>query len=77
MRTNPVGIVNLVSAFLVLIAGFYALIFLPVPLSGVGRIVIGTLLVLYFLWRLKHYSWRYGKRSESMSESLTDQDKIT
>jgi len=77
MKTSPVGIVNLVSALLVLIVGFYALIFLPVPVSGIGRIIIGALLILYFLWRLKHYSGRYRKRSEPLSESLLDKDKIT
>jgi len=53
-------IVNLLSAILVLLAGFYVIIFLPLHISGIARALIGVLLVVYFLFRLRYYTKRYG-----------------
>ncbi len=77
MNSRPVGIVNLLSAVIVLVAGFYVLIFLPLPFSGGGRLIVGALLVVYFLWRLKYFFGRYGKRRESLIDPPSDRDKIT
>jgi hypothetical protein len=67
MNTRPERIVNLISAILVLVVGFYAIIFLPLQISPAYRIFIGALLVIYFLVRLKYY---FRKVRESEKEEL-------
>ena len=47
--------VNLLSAVIVLVGGFYIILFMPIALAPLTRIAIGALLVIYFLWRLKYY----------------------
>jgi len=46
----------------VLLAGFYVLIFLPLRLPGLVRVIIGFLLVIYFLWRIKY---AYGSKMKT------------
>lgn len=58
---RPQRIINLLSAILVLIAGFYIIIFLPTGFSGGVRILMGLLLVIYFLFRLKYFMRRYDR----------------
>lgn len=48
-------LVNLLSALIVLVGGFYIILFMPVALPAATRIVIGVLLTVYFLWRLNYY----------------------
>ncbi len=48
-------LVNLLSAVIVLVGGFYIILFMPIPISPLARIVIGILLVIYFLWRFNYY----------------------
>jgi len=63
--SRPQKIVNILSAIIVLIAGFYILFFMPaVGLSGAAKTVIGILLILYFLFRIRYYSRKYNKRGE-------------
>ena len=71
-------IVNLLSAILVLSAGFYVIIFLPLHISGTARALIGVLLVVYFLFRLRYYTKRYGSDSEKIDQVGRDEkNKIT
>jgi len=65
MNTRPQRIVNLISAILVLLVGFYAIIFLPFRGSPTVRILIGALLVIYFLFRLGYF---FRKVKESNNE---------
>ena len=59
--SRPQKIVNLLSAIIVLVAGFYILFFMPVvTISPVAKTLIGILLILYFLLRIRQYSRRYG-----------------
>ncbi|UCD17208.1 MAG: hypothetical protein JSV44_12275 [Candidatus Zixiibacteriota bacterium] len=76
MHSRPERIVNLLSAVLVLLAGFYVVIFLPLPVSPGGRIAIGALVLLYFLWRVKYFVWRYGRREKSVRDRSSDRNKI-
>jgi len=48
-------LVNLLSAIVVLVGGFYIIIFMPFALSPTVRIIIGVFLILYFLLRLNYY----------------------
>lgn len=48
-------LVNLLSAVIVLVGGFYIILFMPVALSPFTRVAVGILLVIYFLWRLNYY----------------------
>ncbi len=57
-------ILNLASAILVLLGGFYIILFMPTMLSGPVRVIIGILLVIYFLMRLKQFSRRYEVKDE-------------
>jgi len=50
-----------VTSTLVLLAGFYLIIFIPLGLSGLLRVIIGILLVVYFLWRIRY---AYGSKAE-------------
>lgn len=65
IRSRTDRILNFVSSTLVLLAGFYVLIFLPLRLSGLVRVVIGVSLVVYFLWRI-----RYAYKSKSKTEDV-------
>ncbi len=56
-------LINLITATMVLLAGFYVILFLPVPFSMAGRVLIGIILVLYFIWRLNQIRGRFGKES--------------
>jgi len=58
-KMRPQKIVNLLSAVFVLLAGFYIIIFMPVGLPGMARLIIGILLVVYFLFRIKYYQRKY------------------
>jgi hypothetical protein len=60
-NSRPQRIINLLSAILVLVAGFYIIIFLPTGFSGGVRILIGMLLVIYFLLRVKSFVKRYDR----------------
>lgn len=60
IRTRTDKILNLVSSTLVLLVGFYVVIFIPLRFSIMARIIIGFLLIIYFLWRVKYI---YGKKA--------------
>jgi uncharacterized membrane protein HdeD (DUF308 family) len=60
MNARPEKIVNLLSAILVLVAGFYVIIFMPLQISPLAKILIGALIVIYFLLRL----WYFFKKSK-------------
>lgn len=60
---RPEKIINIISALLVLVGGFYVIIFMPIQISPVIRVLIGFLLVVYFLIRLRHFKKRYGNSS--------------
>lgn len=60
IRSRTDRILNFASSTLVLLAGFYVIIFLPLRLSGLFRVIIGVLLVIYFLWRIRY---AYGGKS--------------
>jgi hypothetical protein len=55
LKSPAEKILNLSTAILVLVAGLYIIIFLPVSLSLPVRIVMGILLLLYFSWRINYY----------------------
>jgi len=59
IRSRTDRILNMVSSTLVLLAGFYVVIFMPLRLPGIVRVIIGVLLVVYFLWRIKY---AYGSK---------------
>lgn len=63
-ESRPQKIVNLLSALLVLLAGFYVIIFLPLRVSPAARVIFGILLVIYFLVRLRYFKKRYGGTKE-------------
>jgi hypothetical protein len=52
-RVSQSKLVGLITAVLVLIGGFYILIFLPSGLSLLARLIIGLLIILYFMLRMK------------------------
>ena len=52
-RSRAEKIVNLLTAVLVLLAGFYVIIFLPLRFSGMTRVLLGVLIVVYFSWRMR------------------------
>jgi len=55
--SRPQKIVNFLSAIIVLVAGFYVLFFMPlVGISAAAKTVIGILLILYFLIRMRYFS---------------------
>lgn len=56
--------VNLLSAVIVLVGGFYIILFMPIALSPLARIAIGFLLVVYFLWRLNYYVKNSSERKK-------------
>lgn len=66
IRTRTDKILNLVSSTLVLLVGFYVVIFIPLRFSIMAKIIIGFLLVIYFLWRVKYI---YGKKGEINAKS--------
>ena len=55
-KSSGQKLVNLLSAVIVLIGGFYIILFMPISLSPFTKAVIGVLLVIYFLWRLRYYT---------------------
>lgn len=63
-NSRPEKIVNLLSAILVLIAGLYVIIFMPITLSPAIRFLIGILLAIYFLLRLKLYFKKFKKADD-------------
>ncbi|PKK82743.1 MAG: hypothetical protein CVT49_12125 [candidate division Zixibacteria bacterium HGW-Zixibacteria-1] len=63
--SRPQKIVNILSAIIVLIAGFYVLFFMPaVGISPMGKGAIGILLILYFLFRMRYYYRRYKRHDD-------------
>lgn len=60
-KMRPQKIVNLLSAVLVLVAGFYIVIFMPVGLSPIARVIIGLLLIVYFMFRIRYYQRKYNQ----------------
>lgn len=68
-NSRPQKIVNILSAIIVLIAGFYILFFMPdVGMSPTAKMVIGILLILYFLFRMRYYSKRYNRREDTSED---------
>lgn len=63
-NSRPEKIVNLLSAMIVMVAGLYVIIFMPIALSPAIRFLIGILLTIYFLFRLKLYFRRFKNRDE-------------
>ena len=57
--TGPGKYTNLISAILVLLAGFYVLFFMKLPISAAAKIIIGLLLLGYFILRMKLFMTRY------------------
>ncbi|HDL03361.1 MAG TPA: hypothetical protein ENH25_04430 [candidate division Zixibacteria bacterium] len=73
--SRPQKIVNFLSAIIVLVAGFYVLFFMPlVGISAAAKTVIGILLILYFLIRMRYFSRRY-RRDNNGPESKKRPDK--
>jgi len=64
LNSRPEKIVNLLSAVLVLFAGSYVIIFLPLRISVTMRILIGLLLIIYFLIRIRVYLKKYPAGKE-------------
>lgn len=62
IRSRTDRIINFVSSTLVLLAGFYLIIFIPLRLSGLVRVIIGVLLIVYFLWRIRY---AYGSKTKT------------
>jgi hypothetical protein len=52
-RLSQSKLVGLITAVLVLVGGFYIIIFLPSGLSLLARLIIGLLIILYFMLRIK------------------------
>ncbi len=67
IRSRTDRILNFVSSTLVLLAGFYVIIFLPIRLSILVRIIIGFLLIIYFLWRIRY---AYGGKIKAEEDVL-------
>lgn len=63
IRSRTDKILNLLSSTMVLLAGFYVLIFIPLRIPGFTRVILGVLLVIYFLWRVK-YVYKGQKKTE-------------
>ncbi|SYZ74135.1 hypothetical protein TRIP_C60405 [Candidatus Zixiibacteriota bacterium] len=57
--SRPELAVNLISAILVLLVGFYAILFVPLAISTMMKVLIGGLLILYFLFRMKLFLRKY------------------
>jgi hypothetical protein len=76
-KSRAERIVNLLSAVLVLVAGFYIIVFMASGLSAMVRIIIGVLLGFYFIWRINYYL-RSPERREKLTESeqLTDNKRL-
>ncbi|MBN2226520.1 MAG: hypothetical protein JW763_04070 [candidate division Zixibacteria bacterium] len=50
----------MLTAILVLVAGIYVVVFLPLPISPLARVLIGVLILVYFLWRVRFFVRHYG-----------------
>ncbi len=72
MYSRTERIVNLFSAILVLIAGFYAIFFIPMRISTGLRIFLGILIIIYFFFRIRYYLRRV--RSENNKEVVDKDD---
>ena len=67
--SRPQKIVNILSAIIVLVAGFYVLFFMPaVGISPAAKTIIGILLVMYFLFRIRYFSRKYGRDDKRSGE---------
>jgi len=75
LNSRPEKIVNLLSAVLVLLAGFYAIIFLPLRISDTARVLIAIALILYFLIRLRVYRRKYGNADDKQVIDRYDHNK--
>ncbi len=60
MSARPQKIINMLTATMVLVVGIYVVIFLPLPMSPLARIIIGVLILVYFLWRVRFFIRHYG-----------------
>lgn len=60
MSARPQKIINMLTAILVLVAGIYVVVFLPLPISPLARVLIGVLILVYFLWRVRFFVRHYG-----------------
>ena len=74
-KLRPEKIINLVSAVLVLAAGFYVIFFMPINLSPAAKGIIGLLLVVYFLIRFRHFKKRYGADKNRPNDDKTIENK--
>jgi len=72
---RPEKIINMLSAVLVLIAGFYVIFFMPISLSPAAKAIIGVLLVLYFMIRMRHFRKKYGNDTKSSDNAETINNK--
>ncbi|MFH2035743.1 MAG: hypothetical protein ABIJ45_05015 [Candidatus Zixiibacteriota bacterium] len=72
--TKTQKILNLMTATMVLIGGFYIIIFMPTALSGLARVIIGIVLVAYFLFRVK-YSTRKAESELNLDKKNKTLDK--
>lgn len=72
IRSRTDRILNMVSSALVLLAGFYVIIFFPLRLPGLVRAIIGILLVVYFLWRIRYAYGSEIKTKEVLKREDSD-----
>jgi len=73
VRSRTEKIVNLITAVLVLLAGLYVIVFLPLRFSGMTRVLLGLLIIVYFSWRMRSILRRpeedeIGKRRGSLRD---------
>jgi DMSO/TMAO reductase YedYZ heme-binding membrane subunit len=74
IKSRADRVLNLATAALVLLAGFYVLLFIPLRISGTAKIIFGVLLVIYFLWRVK-YIIKKRPESEDVLGRKTENNK--
>ncbi len=74
IRSRTDRILNMVSSALVLLAGFYVIIFMPLRLPGLVRVIIGFFLVIYFLWRIR-YAYGSKKKTEDVLGRVDSDNK--
>ena len=72
IKSRTDKIINLISSTLVLLAGFYVLIFIPLKIPGLTRVILGVLLVLYFLWRVKYVYKKQKGTEDPLGRDIAD-----
>ncbi len=75
IRSRTDKVLNLATATLVLLAGFYVLLFIPLRISGMVKVMLGILLIIYYLWRVKYVN-RKKTESAGISGRETANNKL-